>query len=69
MKLNKLEENLKEWIWKHKFLWLTFLSAIGIFLGSLFIYIVGGTVFQAVVLSIIYATIFIIVDVTTWGGK
>ncbi len=67
MNLKKFEENFQIWVGKHKFLWLVFLSALGIFLGSLFIFLTGGSIFQAMIISIIYATIFIITDIVTWG--
>ena len=69
MKLQKIERNIQEWIGNHKFLWLLSLFILGTLLASLFIYTVGGTLQQAIIMSIIYSIIFITIDLLEWGNK
>jgi hypothetical protein len=65
----EIEEKYMNWISKHKFLWLCLIVFTGILLGTFGGYLLTGSILsrQTFIMTSVYTSILIFVDLSVWG--
>jgi len=66
--VEKNKMTIKEWIPKHKFLWIIILFGVGVALGSFQGILLSMEIDQMIKISLLYACLLPIVEITVGGS-